>query len=319
MFEQSRKSKPAWVPVFIALSGLAYTILNALGQGQELCITAGCTLFKDITVQGYSLWWAGSLFFGLVLILGLLGKRTLAFSLASLALLCDIFLLLFMAVTAPCVPCLVVAAVMALLFLALQPGDSHGRKKGNVLLVLWLFAFCPNIVATVNETMGTWAMYGKDRADMQVFFSPSCPVCQETVTRLSANPDARIAFFPVAETPDDVATISAMQTSLEEGTSLLVAFNRALRASAPDRDIPLSLRWNLFRNKAHLGSLGVTRIPVIITNGVPKSLLAHPAPSSAPVISMPAGSPATPSVDPLLPDINGFAGCGDDAGVPCKE
>lgn len=318
MFESTRNQGPAWTSVFIATAGVVYTVLNALGKAEELCFTSGCTLFKDITLFGHSLWWFGTGFFLLVLPLALLGKRRTALTLTALALIADMVLLVFMAFTSPCFPCIITASLFALLFLSLNSGLPSRRRKGYALLLVWFFTLCPNLFATVDSAMGTWAIAGPDNADMQIFFSPSCPVCRQTVERFAADPDARIAFYPVSENDTDILRIRTMQSAMTEGTSFYIAFTRSLRDDMPPpADIPLSLRWDLFRNKARLGSLGVSRIPVLITNGMPTSLLTQPTPHGVP--AAPEAPVFSGSDTSGMPNFTDFAGCGQNASEPCNE
>ncbi|MFV0350074.1 MAG: hypothetical protein ACK5JO_15985 [Halodesulfovibrio sp.] len=320
MFEQSRKNKAAWVPAFLAVAGVTFSTLQALGKADVLCITTGCELFKTISIQGYSLWWAGTLFFSFMLLLCLTGRRGPALAVAGLALFIDTLLLVFMAFTAPCFSCLVVAVLIALTFVTLYRDNGTRNRKPSILLIVWLFAFCPNVFGTMNETMGTWAIAGPEQPDMQIFFSPSCPVCLATIERFAANPDAHIAFFPVAEQENDVKTIARISAYMDEGTSFFVAFKRAVRDTSSVNASPsLSLRWDLFRNKARLGTLGVTKIPVLITNGVPQSLLAPAQQPAAAFTPAPDASQQYPAMQPTMPNIDQFAGCGGETAPPCPD
>lgn len=322
MFEQSRRQSPAWTSVFVALAGLVYSTLNALGKAEALCITTGCDLFKDITIYGYSLWWVGSAFFSLSLLLCLLGKKAPALGLSKLGLFIDCLLLLFMAFTAPCVPCLIAAILIALLYYTLFKEMQSRSHKTSMLLIFWLFVFCPNLFATINESIGTWAIYGPEKSDMQIYFSPSCPVCLKTIERLAANPDARIAFHPVSEIEKDITTIHNIDTYIREGASFLIAFKRATREGSTSSNIPLRLRWNLYRNKAHLAALGVTKIPVLITNGMPQSFLSALSASPTSAVkpdSIPFNESIPDNSGTTIPNLETFAGCSQNATLPCNE
>lgn len=323
MFEQSRKNRVAWIPAFLALTGLTYSTLQALGKAESFCITTGCELFKDITIQGYSLWWFGSAFFAFAMLLCLTGRRTIALAIATLALFIDILLLIFMAFTAPCFACLIAALLIALIFYSLYRDTGARNRRSSLLLTIWLFAFCPNIFGTLNESLGVWAIAGPEKADMQVFFSPSCPVCLATIERFAVNPDARIAFIPVAESETDVESIARISNSMQEGTSFYVAFKRTTRPTeAPvSTSVPLALRWDLFRNKARLGALGATRIPVLVTSGVPRSLLDAPSFENGitPFQNSTPSMPQSPAFQPTMPNIEQFAGCGGEAAPPCPQ
>ncbi|GFM37460.1 hypothetical protein [Desulfovibrio psychrotolerans] len=328
MFEISRRNAPVWPAVFIALAGLAFSLTNALGKADALCVTSGCDLFNEaMTYKGYSLWWAGVAFFSIVLLPCLLGRRSIALAIAGFGLLADTLLLLFMAFTVPCLPCLGVAVFMALLFTVLHRAQYSRNRTMSILMLAWLIALCPNLFATTSELMGTWKIHGPERADIRVFFSPSCPVCVMAVEALAKDPAAAIAFYPVAEKESDRASLAAMEESLAKGTSFLVAFRRGTRdpdaLTSPAGWPDLFMRWKIFRNKAHLHAMGVDTIPAILTNGVSGNLLnALTAPSPVPAaIPKPAERPATdaPGAEQLLPGLDAFSGCGQSAPEPCDE
>ncbi len=331
MFETSRRTGPIWSALAISLLGAVYSLVNALGKAESLCITTGCSLFKEFTVYGYSLWWGGLAFFCSTALLCVLGRQKIAFLLTGAALLVDTALLLFMAFSAPCVPCLGIALFIALLFFSLRPSGRSPSPQRPVLLLLWSFAFLPNLFLAANESMGTWAISTPEHADIQLFFSPSCPVCRTAVERFAADPDARIAYYPVAESEQDIRAIAVMRAALGDGTSMLIAFRRGLREAAllspapssatpsptsTNLPISLSLRWKLFRNKVRLASMGITTIPVMITNGVPRFLLAPPAGSSAPALFPPLPGESSPQAG--QGGLGAFAGC-DQTGEPCPE
>ena len=120
-------------------------------------MTAGCSLYQDFTVGGVSLWWLGTGTFALLALLALLGAAAAGRLLAGLALLGDICLLLLMALTAPCVSCLVVAVFFVLSYLGFRQAepaqargrDSHGRR--SVLLWIWVLLFTVNVGAVARS------------------------------------------------------------------------------------------------------------------------------------------------------------------------
>ena len=117
-----------WIPggaLAAALSGHALLHLTALGNEVAFCVTAGCSLYQDLVIGGLSMWWIGTAAFGALVFLALLGAVPAGHLLAGLILLGDIFLLLLMALTSPCVSCLVVAC-----FLPWPTGFSGGRCTG---------------------------------------------------------------------------------------------------------------------------------------------------------------------------------------------
>ena len=93
----------------MAALAAGFCIWSALGNEVNLCVTSGCALFQDTSIAGISLWWAGGITFAALAAAALMGAAQLGMVLAGFALLGDIGLLLLMAVTAPCVSCLIVA------------------------------------------------------------------------------------------------------------------------------------------------------------------------------------------------------------------
>lgn len=107
----------------VTLLAAAFCVWSAFGNDVNFCVTAGCSLYQDFTVGGVSLWWLGTGTFALLALLALLGAAAAGRLLAGLALLGDICLLLLMALTAPCVSCLVVAVFFALSYLGFRQAE----------------------------------------------------------------------------------------------------------------------------------------------------------------------------------------------------
>ncbi|SIN71508.1 hypothetical protein [Halodesulfovibrio marinisediminis] len=275
----SLSKRSAFGPALVAIAGAIFCALNATQNLDSICITTGCEIFKDVSVFGISLWWIGTALFTTLALLNIFNFATTALLLALTAVIIDLGFLLLMIFTAPCVPCLGFAAILFLLFF-MQCSILKRRSALVIpLLVVWALLFTPNVFSTVNEEIGTWAIYGKQQSDVQVFFSPSCSTCVKLVPTLSQNASANITYYPIAENDGDLEKIFLMQKAVSEGTSMYIAFNRAIRSTDDSVRLPLltrlELHWNLFRNKSKLASIGVSRIPVLITNGVPRSLLSN--------------------------------------------
>lgn len=307
MFERSRPAGPAWGCAAVAVVGIFFCLANALGKAEAICFTAGCSLFSDVTFAGISLWWVGLICFSLLLLVALPGWRRLGTALSATMLTGDLFFLALMAFTAPCVPCLSVAALFALQFFCFSRSTGRHSRGSVTLLVVWAVFFSPNVFASANEMLGVWAINmeeATDMGDMQVYFSPSCPACKKAVESLARDVDANYAFFPVAEEELDEDRIWQMQQALETGASFYVAFKRGLRIDAPQTisfSERIGLKWQLFRNKVRLATMGANRIPVLVTNGVPKALLSSHSSIQSP-----------PSASDHVPGLSGFAGCSQD-------
>lgn len=304
----SFSKRSAYGTAFVAFAGAVFCALNATKNLDAICITTGCEIFKDISVFGISLWWIGTALFISLALLNLLKLPNVALLLAFCAVTIDLGFLLLMVFTAPCVPCLFFAAILLLIFFMQCSSLKHPFRLFAPLAIIWVLLATPNIFAIISEEMGSWAIHGNKQADVQVFFSPSCTACKKLIPNLTKDNAGNITFYPVAEVDDDLERIFVMQKALNDGMSMYVAFNRAVRVTPADVSLPLMTRlkfqWNLFRNKSKLASIGVTRIPVLITNGVPKSLLT-------------TGQQQEKTGD-TLDFTDDFSGCTEDDSVPCE-
>lgn len=260
-------------PAGLALAGLLFCIAAGLGQAESLCLTQGCSLYTDVNVFGVSLWWYGAGVFIVIGALCLVGALRLAWLGALVVVAVDCFFLGWMALSLPCVNCLIVAAFFLSLLLTLS--WIINARWLPVLIVggLWLGLFSPNLFAAGQELAGPWAIRGSYNSPVRVFFSPSCPACGEALRGLLANGERNLAFFPVAENEEDVLRIRTLEHELATGAP----FARTFAASrdplaAPDAGAweRFSLRVRLMRNKIALARMGAPRIPVILTFGVPK-------------------------------------------------
>ena len=229
----------------VTLLAAAFCVWSAFGNDVNFCVTAGCSLYQDFTVGGVSLWWLGTGTFALLALLALLGAAAAGRLLAGLALLGDICLLLLMALTAPCVSCLVVAVFFVLSYLGFRQAepaqargrDSHGRR--SVLLWIWVLLFTVNVGAVARSQTEVWPIMGAgDEATVRMFFSPSCPSCREGINILSGHVD--VAFYPLAENDNDVYKVAQMRRLLDAGMNLAEALaqsqNCLLYTSPSPRD-----------------------------------------------------------------------------------
>ena len=205
-----------------ALLGMLFCIWTALGNEVAFCVTAGCSLYQDLVIGGLSMWWIGTAAFGALVFLALLGAVPAGHLLAGLILLGDIFLLLLMALTSPCVSCLVVACFFALAYWLFGRALHRAGKRPPerpLLLYAWLLLFVVNAGQVMRTQGEVWSISeNPGQATVRMFFSPSCSACREGIDILSGSVD--VAFCPVAENDTDVARVERMLLLLEEGKSL---------------------------------------------------------------------------------------------------
>ena len=279
----------------LSLVGLAFCQWVRLSGGEALCITDGCALFQDFSLAGVSLWDAGSVFFGLLLLICLLRLLRTARFFGGSALAADIVLMVVMAFTAPCVNCLVVGLLIALTYFALLRETAlHKRARRSPLLLCWVLFFTVGMVNVLRDGAELWSPLPRpEQASVQIFFSPSCRACQTLTEQASSLPDA--AWFPVAEDSRDIWLIRAMTEHLAAGMLLRDAIARAHAdipglADAPDLlSLPeyrfgllkpdlLLLQFRLWKNRAHVLAAGSDRLPFVEFRGLPAFLREEKAP-----------------------------------------
>lgn len=305
-----RNRKFCTAPFLTAALGVVFCVWTALGNDINLCVTAGCQLYQSASIAGVSLWWIGSVVFAFLGILALAGLADLGCLASGLVLAGDIGLLLLMALTAPCVACLVAAVFFALIYFFYQLEVSSARissslarkndgGRRSIILMVWLLLFVVNLGAVVRSQTGLWPILDSDdNVGVRMFFSPSCPSCQKGVAALSGRVD--VAFYPLAENDSDVYKVAAMQGLLDAGMSMADAL-REVQNAGPPSGIgqwfdQVFLRWHLLRNKAHVFSAGAQTVPFFEYRGLPRSLELqagrHGMHSAGPVPGMtdPAGS-----------------------------
>lgn len=270
-------------PLCIALPAAAFCVWSAFGNDVNVCLSASCALYQDFTLNGISLWWVGTGTFALLALLALLGTSAAGRLLAGLALLGDICLLLLMALTAPCVSCLVAAVFFALTYLGFRQAEQRqARGRGHaprrsVLLLVWLLLFTVNMGAVVRSHAAIWPITeGAEDATVRMFFSPSCPSCREGIDILSGHVD--VAFYPLAENDNDVYRVAQMRRLLDTGANLADALSRSLNVTPPRGLAALSpdllwLRFRMLRNKAHVFSAGAQTVPFFEYHGLPGMLV----------------------------------------------
>ena len=257
--------------------------------------------------------------FTLLAAAALMGAAQLGLILAGLALLGDICLLLLMAVTAPCVSCLIVACFFAMIYAGFRqaaqrsrsglPADKPGR---SLLLTLWALLFIVNAGTALRTQADVWAITdNSNEASVRMFFSPSCPSCQEGIALLSGHVD--VAFYPLAENEADIHTVARMLRLMDNGASLSEALTKAkdiaaptgMAATAPDM---LLLRLRMLRNKAHVFMAGSQTVPFFEYHGLPAMLKKNTKQQAgqASLPQAPTPPPATGSADlPLDPQVAG--------------
>ncbi|MDR2574266.1 MAG: hypothetical protein LBC94_08025 [Desulfovibrio sp.] len=269
----------------IALLAAAFCVWNIFGNDINICAGTGCSLYQDFTINGISLWWIGTAVFSVFALLALVGAASLGRLAAGAALCGDICLLLLMALTAPCVSCLIIALFFAAQYMSFnfaaenkitRLSSANRKSRTSVLLWVWLILFTINIGAVARSQIGVWPIAGADNdITTRLFFSPSCSSCREAIDILSGHVD--VAFYPLGENETDLYKIAKMRKLLDTGASVNEALTQSqeiqiptgLAAYAPEL---LLLRFAMLRNKAHVWAAGSQVVPFFEYQGLPAAL-----------------------------------------------
>ncbi len=260
-------------PLLASILGLTFCAWTAYGNAIDICISAGCTVSKELSIGGISLWWFGCAAFAILVVLSFSGRPLLGAVVAGTCLVADVGFLLLMLVTASCLSCLIVAIFFALAYTAFR---HTGRKPDEIvsrswLIVVWILLMIANIGGMLRENMMPWAVKSPEKTSVHVYFSPTCPSCLDAVAALS--PIETAAFFPISKGEDDIIYLARMQSFLDQGSNPADALALARESEIAPEDFgifsELLLRFRLLVNGAYLARNGIDVVPVIEYKGLP--------------------------------------------------
>jgi len=266
----------------IALAGFIFCVLSAFGITDNFCLTQGCKVYKGYTVAGISLYWVGAAVF---LLLGMMslwpGNYGILAILTGLALVGNFAFLILQFLLWPCTSCLIVAALLGSFGCCLAGQIKSGLR---ILCLVWLLLFSANLLLLAKDSIPPWPVLGKNNAEIQVIFSPTCPSCRRVVENFLCRPDllTHVAFYPLAKNDDDHKRIKLLAQNMRQGMRPAEAFAIHWGNVTPldNLDHNWSLAFNLWRNQLHLAKKGATQVPLIISR-IP--LEKGPDKSSAPL------------------------------------
>jgi hypothetical protein len=253
------------------LGGL-YCLLNAAGA-KLFCGTQGCEIYAGYGLFGISFYLYGFVGFLGVFLLTLCyprrGARLLLSVAVGLALLFDTLFLIYQTLLWPCSSCHVVASLIGLMALfAIFGLKVPGQKLLMSVGLLWSVFFIFVGLAVVKEiAFAPWPIYGSDEAQVKVYFSPTCPACEEAVRTILKDPQAssETAFYPIAKNATDQARLARLlrqPVELRDSEAILSLFEKE-----PEQAATLTARekFLLFSNKMVLARSGATRVPLIVS------------------------------------------------------
>jgi hypothetical protein len=257
------------IPVLaaIAMVGFFFCLLSALGITDTFCLTQGCEVYKGYTVAGVSFYWIGAAVF---LVLGLIslwpGAYGLLAILTGIVLVGDFVFLIIQFLLWPCTNCMVVALLLGSFAWILA---GHVRSGLRILCMVWLLLFSANILHLAKDSISPWPVLGQNNAEIQVFFSPTCPACRQVVEYFLRHPELAnyVVFYPLAKNEDDRQRIKLLVQNLKQGMPAAQAF--AIHWQTLARHDKLNQDWiitfNLWRNQLHLAKKGATQVPLVLS------------------------------------------------------
>ncbi|MBQ4133485.1 MAG: hypothetical protein IJD04_07130 [Desulfovibrionaceae bacterium] len=259
-------------PIIVSVLGVAYCLFVYLGIGESVCVTAGCSLYKSFGIYGISLWIFGIVAFVLLTLLMAAGAYSLSRLFAGICLAGDCALLLLMAATSPCLSCLGVAVLFAVVYLMLRLADTNEQRGNSSLIFVWSLLFVSNLVLSVRELLPPEPVCGSRQAPVHIYFSPSCENCLDAMEQFQFG-EGQVAYFAISRNDDDLRMLIALNERLAQGEKMPAAL-KAVKASSSLPEYSLSrdnllLQWRLLRNKAVVIERSGGTVPYITINGVP--------------------------------------------------
>ena len=313
------------LPLFFCVLGFLFCLWDAVGGGPQICFTAGCTLYSNVSIAGVSLWHVGMLCFFLMGALAFFGRAEAGYIIAWTGIAVDCLLLALMVATAPCFNCLIVALLLCLVLQGFYRAKtkssgylSSQRRPRQVVVLVWTVLFLCNVGIVLKALTPLYSLSDNaDEARVNMFFSPTCPSCRQGIMELSGSVD--VDFYPVAEKEMDVPRIARMKAYLDSGMSM----KDALEASKDytDKKGPTGMAYcilalKLLCNEAHVYLNAGQVVPYFEYKGLPAHLKRKKAPAQS----------QTPQVrqekltgDPTIPLGNAVDGACFDGTKNCED
>jgi hypothetical protein len=280
------------------LLGAFCCLYFALKGTASHCLTSGCSIYAGFSFLGITFYMWGFLFF-LVALLAVFYKKSpvLYASLITAALLGDAAFLGYQLLFWPCLNCLTVAAIVGALTFTVRFDNITNITRRCMRGAFWVWSllfFAVSVNAAKEIVMSPWSLTAPSTETAQVYFSPTCPSCKDTVGKILSSADANnVRFIPVAKNNIDSERLAALPAnpSLAE-----------IGALFDDDAATASVSWidtfHNFTNKSAMASLGMTTVPAIVSSKVFESPSFFAMPSVTPVIKKPAGSCSIVFEDP---------------------
>ncbi len=256
------------------LGGL-YCLLNAAGA-ELFCGTQGCEIYAGYGLFGISFYWYGFAgFLGIFLLALWYPRRGAGLLLAiavGLALFFDTLFLVYQYLLWPCSSCQVAALLIGLCALFAVLGlKVPGRKLLTVVGLLWSVFFIFVGLAVVKEVaFSPWPIYGSAESSVKVYFSPTCPACEEAARKILNDPQAAAgtAFYPVAKNAADKARLARLLRQADGTVNAAGILGLFEQESDQPANLTAREKFLLFRNKMALARAGATKVPLIVSPSI---------------------------------------------------
>jgi len=271
-----KKSERSKIPLLIAsfLGGL-YCLLNAAGA-DLFCATQGCEIYGSYGLFGISFYLYGFVGFLGIFLLTLFSSlpttRPLLALALGLALLFDTLFLIYQTLLWPCSSCQVVALLIGLsAFAGVKAYNLPGRKLLIAIGIIWSLFFFTVCVAVVKEVaFKPWPIYGTGEAPVKIYFSPTCPACEEVVREVLgvAQTADQIGLYPLAKNSEDEARLARVLEPANEVVDANAVLGLFAPASQQGPALSIPNRLRLLNNKMALARYGVTKVPLILSPNI---------------------------------------------------
>ncbi|MBI5594387.1 MAG: hypothetical protein HY881_28395 [Deltaproteobacteria bacterium] len=252
--------------VALNFTGLFFCLLSAFRMTDMLCVTQGCSVYEDLSLFGVSLYGFGSAAFFMLLCFAIARQGRYLLMASACFLMLDSVFLTTQILLWPCMKCLVVAALFGAVMAAAMIRERKIWMKWVVSV--WFLLFFADVAAIAKESVSPWPIFGSDAAPVHLFFSPTCPSCQEIIDALMAKTDApiQIALYPISKNSEDTGKIMFLEKQLKNGTALKEAMASYQEAKEVNTNDPAYLRTilNTFKNMLALSRMGVTHVPFLV-------------------------------------------------------
>ncbi len=317
---------------FISLVGLLFSAWNVFDFSHEFCVLpSGCEVFVDFTLFGISLWWLGIAFCTVTLCLALFGKVSLGKLFSGIGVILDTGLIIVMIFSMPCSNCLVIGSCIALIHLAFYIDNRNKSLPFELpkpkLLLPWIVAFLMVLGNILMAQTNPWPVAGSYEDDVHVYFSFSCPACNELL--MAQGEKDGVAWFPVQEGDEDAFAVKYLQGEMAKGVSFKQAYAQ-YQQEKPKADIfdvfnfeHWSIQFSLWKNAAHVMRAGKGSLPLVQYHGLPSHLNPQRTQEikitydSNNGLNIKTNEDGLNVVDDLLGNVVGA--CNDEVEEPCPE